>query len=223
MAEPQIAPYGEWKSPITLDLIVSESVSLGQIALDGADIYWTEMRPSEGGRIVVVRRTPDGATIDVTPPPFSARTRVHEYGGGAYTVSDGVVYFSNFSDQRIYRQDAGQSPYPITPEADIRYADYTVDRTRNRLISVQEDHTTADSEAVNTIVSLDVDGNFNPQVLVYGNDFYSSPRLSPDGSKLAWLTWNHPNMPWDGTELWMATVSEDGSLGPAVKVAGGTE
>ncbi len=221
MTEPQIAPYGSWKSPVTSDLIVSETVRLGQIMLDGEDIYWSEMRPAEGGRYVVVRRTPDGRATDVTPSPFNARTRVHEYGGGAFVVADGVVYFSNFADQRLYRQYPGDQPRPITPEAGLRYADSVVDRQRGRILCIREDHTDPGREAVNAIVSLDPEGSDGGQVLVSGNDFYSSPRLSPDGTRLAWLTWNHPDMPWDGTELWVGELQADGSLGRAQRVAGG--
>ena len=221
MTEPQVAPYGSWRSPITSDLIVAGTVSFEQIQLDGDDIYWTERRPAEGGRSVVVRRTADGQTQDLTPPGFNARTMVHEYGGGAYTVSDGVVYFSNFADQRLYRQDPGAAPRPITPEAPLRYADGVVDRRRGRLICVREDHTQAGREAVNTLVAVDLAGEQEARVLVAGNDFYAAPRLSPDGSRLAWLTWNHPNMPWDGTELWVGTLVPDGSVERAELVAGG--
>src|SRR5918998_318508 len=140
MAQPHVAPYGSWKSPITSDLIVSASVGLGQIALDGADTYWVELRPSEGGRNCVVRRTPDGVASDVTPQGFNARTRVHEYGGGDYAVHDGTVYFSNFSDQRLYRHARGSEPQAITPAAAMRYADMIVDRQRASLICVREDH-----------------------------------------------------------------------------------
>jgi dipeptidyl aminopeptidase/acylaminoacyl peptidase len=220
MSEARIAPYGAWKSPVTSDLIVAGTISLGQVRLDGDDIYWLEMRPSEGGRYRVVRRTPDGAQAEVTPATFNVRTRVHEYGGGAYAVHDGVVYFSNFEDQRLYRQLVGSEPEPITPQIAWRYADGVVDSGRNRLICVREDHTLG-QEAVNTLVSLPLDGHGEQQVLVFGNDFYASPRLSPDGTRLAWLTWNHPNMPWDGTELWMAQLQPDGSLSKAVLVAGG--
>ncbi len=223
MTERKVAPYGSWKSPITSDLIVSETIGLGQIALDGRDVYWLEMRPAEGGRYVVVRRSPDGQTADVTPPPFNARTRVHEYGGGAFVVANGTLYFSNFTDQRIYRQDPGSEPRPITPEAALRYADGVIDRHRRRMICVREDHTDVGGEAVNALVSLDLDESDGGQVLVSGNDFYSSPRLSPDGSRLAWLTWNHPNMPWDGTELWVGEIRKDGSLGRTERVAGGID
>jgi dipeptidyl aminopeptidase/acylaminoacyl peptidase len=223
MSEPKVAPYGSWKSPITSDLIVAETIGLGQIALDGDDVYWSEMRPAEGGRYVVVQRSPDGQTTDITLPPFNARTRVHEYGGGAYVVADGTVYFSHWDDQRMYRQDPGGQPHPITPEADLRYADGVVDRRRGRMVCVREDHTVAEHEAVNTLVSLDLDGREPARVLASGNDFYASPRLSPDGDRLAWLTWNHPNMPWDGTELWVGELQADGSLGRIESVAGGVD
>jgi len=226
MTEPQTAPYGSWKSPITSDLIVSESVRLGEVAIDGEAITWLEMRPVEGGRTVVVRRTPDGRTSDVTPPPYSAQTRVHEYGGGAYLAEDGTVYFSNMADQRLYRQDPGDEPWPITPEAKLRYADGVLDRRRNRVICVREDHTNAGLEPMNTIVGIDVRGeglNLGGRILVSGNDFYASPRLSPDGARLAWLTWNHPNMPWDGTELWVGEFQADGTLRSAMRVAGGAD
>src|SRR5713101_1961692 len=220
MASPEVAPYGSWKSPITSDLIVSGTVGLGQIAFDGEDIYWSEMRPAEGGRNVIVRRTPDGRTSDVTPAPFNVRTRVHEYGGGAFTVSDGTLYFTHFADQRLYRQVGAAAPQPLTPAADLRYADGVVDRRRGRIICVCEDHTITESEAANTLVGLDLVGG-DSQVLVSGSDFYSSPRLSADGSRLAWLAWNHPNMPWDGTELWVGECKPDGSLGRTERVAGG--
>ena len=223
MAAPSIAPYGSWKSPITSDLIVAESFGLGQVHLDGDDVYWVEMRPSEGGRNVVVRRTPNGRISDVTPPPFNVRTRVHEYGGGAFVVSEEVVYFSNFTDQRVYRQKPGGEPRPITPEAPLRYADFVIDRRRLRMVCVREDHTNAGEEAVNTLVSLDLEGGGAGGVLVSGNDFYSSPRVSPDGSRLTWLTWNHPNLPWDGTELWVGVLQADGSMGGTELVAGGAD
>lgn len=222
MTEPQIASYGSWLSPITSDFIVAGSVGLGQIALEGQDIYWIEMRPSEGGRYALVTRSAEGETRDVTPAGFNVRTRVHEYGGGAFIVSNGTVYFSNFSDRRIYRQSPGGEPQPVTPEANMDYADYAIDVKRGRLICVREDHTTA-GEAVNTVVSIDVEKGEDVRVLASGEDFYSTPRLSPDGQKLCWLSWNHPNMPWDGTELWVAQVNADGSLGESKRVAGGVE
>ena len=224
MAHPITAPYGTWKSPITADLIVADSIALGQIARDGADIYWSEMRPQEKGRYVVVRRTPDGTTADVNPAPFNARTRVHEYGGGSYSVHEGTLYFTNFADQRLYRQQSGGAPEALTPEgSDIRFADCVMDRRRNRLIGVREDHRAAQQEAVNTIAALDLVTGGAGQVLVSGSDFFASPRLSPDGTQLVWQSWNHPNMPWDGCELWLADLRADGSLGTPGLVAGGLE
>ena len=225
--------YGSWKSPITSDLIVSSSIRLGAIRLDGPDIYWGELRPSEGGRQLVVRYGPDdvqlpegGGVSDITPAPFNVRTRVHEYGGGEYLVCEGTVYFSNFADQRLYRQQAGEVPEAITPEvtpeSGLRYADGVVDERQQRLICVVEDHRQG-GEAVNAIAAIPLDGPLEgglPKVLVSGNDFYSSPRLSPDGRQLAWITWNHPQMPWDGTELWIASVTEDGSLSRPHKLVG---
>ena len=220
MVQVQIAPYGSWKSPISADLIVAGTIGLGQIALDGGDVYWSEGRPFEAGRSAIVRRTPDGNIADVTPAPFNVRTRVHEYGGGAFTVQDGTIYFSNFVDQRLYKQTPNSEPQPLTPVANRRYADTAIDRQRGRLICVCEDHTDG-GEPVNTVVSIDLHKSEDVQVLASGSDFYSSPRLSPDNSQLAWLSWNHPNMPWDGTQLWVAQINADGSLGEAECIAGG--
>ena len=227
MSQSTIAPYGSWKSPITSDSIVASAIGLSQPLIDGREIYWVEMRPTEGGRSVIVKREP-GILSDVTPPPFDARTRVHEYGGGDYTVRDGVVYFSNFSDQRLYVSRGEAAPKAITPVADLRYADPVIDKTRGRLICVREDHTVAHREAVNTLVAINLEGKLedgeNPgEMLVSGNDFYSSPRVSPDGSRLAWLTWKHPNMPWDGSELWIGRFGADGLLAISELVAGGTD
>lgn len=218
----RVAPYGSWKSPITSDLIVAETISLGQIALDGADTYWLEMRPSEGGRNVLVCLTPYGQTTDITPAPLNVRTRVHEYGGGAFLVAGGAVYFSNYADQRLYRQASGSEPEPITPEIPLRYADGILDARRNRIICVREDHIQPGREAVNTIASVDLNSG-NSKALISGHDFYASPRISPDGCRLAWLAWDHPNMPWDGTELWVGELQDDGALNASKCVAGGTE
>lgn len=223
MADRKVAPYGAWQSPISADLIVAGSIPLGGPAIDGADIYWTEGRPLEGGRTVLVRRSPGGQPHDITPAGFNVRSRVHEYGGGAYLVDAGVVYFSNFSDCLVYRQDPGAAPRPITADRALRYADFALDRTRGRLICVREDHRAGDQDAVSSLVALSLDGSGADTELVAGGDFYSSPRLSPDGARLCWLTWNHPNMPWDGTELWVTDLGADGSLGPAERVAGGPD
>lgn len=223
----KVAPYGSWASPITSELLVRGSVRILEIKVDGDDVYWIESRPTEAGRYVIVRRTPDGRTQDINPAPFNARTRVHEYGGGAFHVDNGTVYFANYADQRVYRQDPGGAPRPITPDLPLRYADFNSDRRRGRLICVREDHRGAhgpEQDAVNTIVALDSDGGdleTGGTVLLSGADFYSNPRVSPDGTRLCWLSWNHPNMPWDGTELWVGTIASDGSISDARLVAGG--
>jgi dipeptidyl aminopeptidase/acylaminoacyl peptidase len=221
MAPPIAAPYGSWKSPISAELVAGAEVGLEQVMLDGEDIYWIERRPQEGGRKVIVRRSA-GRLADMTPAPFNARTRVHEYGGGDYAVADGTILFSNYSDQRLYLQRGDSEPRPLTPAAELRYADGRIDSRRNLFFCVREDHT-AHGEAINTLVSVDVIEGGAGKILASGNDFYSSPRLSPDGSRLAWLTWNHPNMPWDGTELWVGKLTEDASLSEAVHIAGGLD
>ena len=221
MTEKIVAPYGSWKSPITSDLIVAGTIGLGEIALDGEDAYWIESRPSEGGRSVIVRRTPNGAIADVTPPGFNARSTVHEYGGGAYFVDAGTVYFSNFGDRRLYRQAPGEAPQPITSTEKMRYADGVIDHRRNLIYSVREDHTLGGRDATNTLVKIKLGGDVSGEVIVSGNDFYSSPRLSPDGNRLAWLSWDHPNMPWDGTELWVGELAKTGQIANAEIVAGG--
>lgn len=199
---------------------MSETIGLGQIALDGHDIYWVEARPAEAGRNVIVRCGRDGKIADVTPAPFSARTRVHEYGGGAFAVDKGVVFFSNDADQCLYRQDLGATPKPITAAGNRRYADGTIDHRRGRVICVCEDHASG-GEPDNTIAVVDLAGAGSVRELIAGADFYAAPRLSPDGRRLAWLSWNHPNMPWDGTDLWVADLQTDGSLAAAKHVAGG--
>jgi dipeptidyl aminopeptidase/acylaminoacyl peptidase len=215
------AAYGSWRSPLSAETVAAGHIGLSQIQLDGDDLYWVEQRPAESGRNVIVRRS-GGTLEDITPAAYNARTRVHEYGGGAYVVDRGSVWFTNFKDQRLYRQTSGKPPVPITREADVRHADLVLDRPHERLIAVREDHSTSSRWAVNTIVALPLGTpGAREQTLVEGNDFYASPRVNPAGTHLAWLTWNHPNMPWDGSELWIAELAEGGSLRAPRKVAGG--
>lgn len=183
------------------------ALRLDQIQLDRDDVYWIEGRASEGGRNVIVKRAA-GKITDVTPSGFNARTRVHEYGGAAYMVHQGTVFFSNFSDQRVYQQEPGKAPVPMSEEGPS-YADFRMDAHRSRLIGVRE------FEGENAIAAIP------GEVLVEGADFYSDPIVSPDGRFLAWLEWRHPNMPWDGTELWVAMFKGDGSIGAREHVAGG--
>jgi dipeptidyl aminopeptidase/acylaminoacyl peptidase len=219
---PETLPYGAWKSPITSDLIVAETIGLGAVLVDGDDIYWTESRPGEGGRNVLVKK--DGG--DVTPPPFNVRTRVHEYGGGAASVHQGAVWFSHFADQRLYRLEPGGVPQPLTPEpaggASFRYADGAIDAARGRWLGVREAHG-AEHQVDNAIVAVDPTTPSAGRVLAEGVDFYAAPRVSPDGSHLAWVQWNHPNMPWVGAELWVAEFAGDGGLGQRRKIAGGDD
>jgi dipeptidyl aminopeptidase/acylaminoacyl peptidase len=229
MTEKRVAPYGSWKSPITSELIVRGSVGLGMTATDGREVYWLESRPSEAGRSVVVRRGLGDANVDVNPQPYGARTRVHEYGGGDFAAHAGTIYFSNFADQRLYKvSPAGGDPRPLTPEGrDLRYADAVYDPRRNLLFAVREDHMAGGHEPANTIVRLDAGaderGLDEGTVVASGYDFYSTPRLSPDGRRLAWLSWNHPNMPWDGTELWVGELDDAGSIKNGSRVAGGED
>ena len=215
----KLSSYGSWRSPIKAEIVASTEVGLEQVRVDGSDLYWIERRAQEGGRKAIVQRSADGKITDITPAPFNTRTRVHEYGGGDYTVADDTIVFANFTDQRLYIQKPGSRPTPLTPEAKIRYADGEIDRRRNVVFCVREDHEDR-GEAVNSLVRVSLLGGDTGEVVVCGNDFYSSPRLSPDGSRLAWLTWNHPNMPWDGTELWVGTMNDDGSLREQRCIAG---
>ena len=219
MTQKRIAPYGSWKSPLTATAIASESFGLAQVAIDGDDLYWTETRPWEGGRSVIVRHSTDGQTSDVTPAGFNVRNRVHEYGGGTFTVHDGVVYFTNDSDQRVYAHRPGEAPIPLTPDEAQRYADLEVDRRHNRILCVSEDHSEPDTEPTNTVVGIDI-ASGEIMTIAQGRDFYSSPRVSSNGDRICWLAWDHPNMPWDETELWVADVDADGKPGKAQLVAG---
>ena len=215
----QTASYGSWKSPITADAIVEQSVRLGELCTDGDVIYYTEMRPSEKGRTVLVRILADGSTEDVLPEQYHVRTKVHEYGGGSFLVTDGVVYFCQFSNQQMYRMKDGNIDQ-ITDQDHYRYADMRWDPTRKILYCVCEEHT--DDAVNNFIVKVNPDSK-EVSGVEKGNDFYSSPRIHPDGTHLCYITWNHPNMPWDGTELWVRPIAADGTLEKGVKVAGGDE
>ena len=198
----QTAPYGSWTSPISADSLVQGSVRFGDTVLDGDTIYWIESRPAEAGRNVVVQRAADGPVIDLLPEPYNARTKAREYGGGALTVVRGIVYFVNYRDQCVYRIEPGQTPQAITRPSQRVFADFSYDARHDRLISVCENHSSEDREPEIVLVALELDGSGQVTTLVSGCDFYSSPRVSPDGDRLAWLSWSHPNMPWDSTELW---------------------
>ncbi len=215
----QTAPFGAWQSPITSTALVAESVGLDQPAITPAAIYWIENRASEQGRSVLVRIDATGTKVDLTPADFSVRSRVHEYGGAAMVIDGDTIYFSNHADQQLYRQTGTAQPQPLTHEAQLRYADAIIDLRHHRLICVREDHRDSTREAINQIVSIDLSSGVQ-SVLLSGHDFYAAPRLNPDGNSFAWLCWDHPNMPWDGTTLWCANVNDDGTLNPACLIAG---
>lgn len=214
-----IAPYGTWRSPLGADVIVSDAVRLGDVAADDGRIWWVEGRPTEGGRQVLVCRVGDDLPVDVLPQPFSVRTRAHEYGGGAVVVAGPVAWFCNDADQRIYRVVLGGEAQALTPIGPWRYADAVFDEPRNRLVCVREDHADETREPRNELVSVGLaDGEVT--VLASGHDFYASPRLRPHGDALAFITWDHPQMPWDGTQLWLAQVDDSGALATLDCVAG---
>jgi len=219
MNDPRTAPYGTWSSPIGANLLATAGVSLMEPWLEDGVAYWLEGRPAEGGRLAVVRGDPWSSPADVTPPGFNVRTTVHEYGGGSYLVHRGTVYFSNFADQRLYRQADAADPEPITPDTGgrHRYADGRVTPDGARVICVRERH--EDDGVVNELVVVPLDGG-DVRTIVGGRDFYSAPRIAPDGSKLAWLSWDLPWMPWDGCELWVGDLDADGEVANARRIAG---
>jgi len=221
--EPNFAPYGSWASPIRIDDVVGDVIGLSEPWIDGDDTYWLEARPFEAGRRALVRSGVDGVIADVTPPPFNVRTRVHEYGGGSYVAAGGVVVFSNFADGRLYRLDPGsEEPVAITPEGPWRYADLRADPARRRYLAVREDHS-ANGQPEAAIVAVPLDGGEPPTVLLHGPDFLAAPRLAPDGGRLAWLEWDHPDMPWDASRLRAAPIQPDGTLAESILVAGGPD
>jgi dipeptidyl aminopeptidase/acylaminoacyl peptidase len=224
------APFGSWTSPITASMVARGGMSargtLSDLTVEGSTVYWITLRPDEDGRYVITRLAPHAEPEDITPQGFNVRTLVHEYGGGSFCVHEGVVFFSNLSDQRVYRQDPGTPPHPISPEPVIprglRYADGCVTPDGTRLFLVREMHET-DGEVTNEIISLPTDGEGQPEVVASGHDFFASPRVDREGQQLAWLAWDHPQMPWDGTELWTAAIDADGQLVSAKRLAGGTQ
>lgn len=217
-----VAEYGFWKSPITADLVAGKSIRISEPTLDGGEVYWLEGRPAEGGRTALVCRGSEGDIRDLLQAPSSVRTGVHEYGGGAYAVLDGTVYFSEARDRLLYRLSPDGRLRALTADGPQRYADLEVDAARERIIAVCEDHSDSGREAQQSLVAIASGPDIQPvRCLLKGSDFYSNPRASPDGARLCWLQWQHPNMPWDGTELWVGNLGADGGLGEREKVAGG--
>lgn len=224
------APYGTWPAPISAEMVASAGLEFGHVALDGDTVYWREQRPDEDGRGVVVRHT-GSASETVTPADADVRTLVHQYGGGDFVVCDGTVFFARFDDQRVYRYAGDGEPIAITPEPErergLRYADFTASDDGKRLYCVRENHDAIDEDGLDEpetdLVVLSGEGDAEPRVVASGHDFYAAPALSPTGDRLAWLTWDHPRMPWDGTELHVADVDDDGTLSGQRVVMGGPE
>jgi dipeptidyl aminopeptidase/acylaminoacyl peptidase len=216
------APYGTWSSPITTDLLVEQTVRLSDAFAAGDSLYWTEGRPEEAGRQVVVERRADGSLHDLVPAGYSARTKVHEYGGLCTAVHAGALYFSNFADQRLYRVVDGAAPEAITPEPDVvaahRYAGPVVTPDGAWVICVRERHF---DEVENDLVAVSTSGDGTVRQLASGHDFFGTPALSPDGTRLAFCAWDHPRMPWDGTELSELELGADLEVASTRFVAGG--
>ncbi len=224
MSEPRIASYGAWSSPISASMLATNEIRIGQTWLEDGVAYWSEGRPAEGGRGVVVSGDPYSSPVDLVPADFNVRTTVHEYGGGAFAVQGGVLYCSRFEDQRLYRVEPGADPVAITPETGgaHRFADGRITADGSLWIGVRERHegTRIPDDVHNELVVLPTDGSAEPRMLASGRSFYAAPRLSPDGGQLSFLAWIFPWMPWDGCELWVADLATDGSLGPSRLVAG---
>ncbi|MEM7100209.1 MAG: prolyl oligopeptidase family serine peptidase [Pseudomonadota bacterium] len=219
------APFGTWESPVSAQLVSSSSNAVVGLHVDGEQLYWLEARPTEGGRIVLMRANEDGSGTAITGDEAYIRTLVHEYGGVSSVVHDGKVYYANVSDQALYAQttEPGQNAAVLSGVEGMRYADCVIDSTHNRLICVGEDHS-GEGEAVNFVTAVSLEGESNaPVVLWQGSDFVAYPRISPDGSQLSWVAWDHPNMPWDNTALWLAEVREDGSLSNARRINQGVD
>ncbi|KAI3512083.1 hypothetical protein L1887_19263 [Cichorium endivia] len=226
------APYGSWSSPITSDVVSGAAKGLGGTAVDShGRLFWLESRPTESGRLVIVKagNEENEEAIDVTPKDFSVRTVAQEYGGGAFSISGDTLVFSNYKDQRLYKQSLGSkdsAPVPLTPDYGgplVSYADGVYDTSLNRYITVSEDRRKSSLDSITSIVSIELGDNAvkEPKVLVSGNDFYAFPRLDPTGKKLAWIEWSHPNMPWDRSELWVGYISDTGDVYKRVCIAGG--
>ena len=219
----KIDTYGTWPSPIAAEAVGGQTLRLQLVQSAGAWVYWTEGRPSEGGRVALMRARSSGRPEEMLPAPFSARSRVHEYGGGEFLVAGDRIFFVNDTDQQVYETQAGAEPRPLTSEPGTRFADLAFDERRERLIAVAERHSPLVQVPENVLVSIELGTTQRGRVrdLVRGQDFYASPRISPDGGQLAYLSWNLPDMPWDEAALLVADLSGDGSAGRVRRIAGG--
>lgn len=222
-------PYIQWQPAVTPEQVFADYIGLGKVWAAGEKLYWLEIRPAEGGRTVLVQRDGQGHIQDITPEEYYIRSRVHEYGGGALALQDNTVVFVNFKDQRLYRQVIGQAPVALTPapaeeEYLNKYGGLDISTDRKYLVFVWEKEHQDPSRTINLLGTLDLTTGkvTEPVELISGSDFYSAPRLSPIGDRIAWASWDFPYMPWDSTELFIADF-ENGRIVEAsiTKVAGG--
>ncbi len=219
-------PFGRWPSLISAASVAGSALRFGRIQAEGPAVYWSESRPAEKGRSPVMRWTAKDDAAELLPAPYSARSRVHEYGGGEFLVAGGVLYFVNDADQDLYAADLASGPQPfirrVTDIPHTRFADMTWDHRRKRLIALGETHGAA-ALPQNALWTIAAEGRSSEGacIALQGRDFYASPRIGPDGRRLAFLAWDLPDMPWDAAGLFVATVSGDGSLTEPVRIAGG--
>ncbi len=212
---PITSPYGTWSSPITPDSLVAGAAGISEVVPQRASVWWSESRPSEGGRTALMRWQ-DGTVQEMSPAEANIRTTVHEYGGGSWWVDNEIAFYVDYADQRLRSLSCeGEikllSPVPVQ-ERGLRYADFRVTADGSWLIAVQEQHDQQRDEPENSIVAIATDGSLRCRVLAKGADFYGSPRISPDGSQLCWVQWDHPNMPWDDTQLMVANLQQSDSV-----------
>ncbi|MGK0321201.1 MAG: dipeptidyl aminopeptidase/acylaminoacyl peptidase [Granulosicoccus sp.] len=203
------SPYGSWPSPITANMLVSGATGISEVVPDGQSVWWAESRPSEGGRVAIMHWQ-NGNSQEVTPTGANVRTTMHEYGGGAWWAENGVLWYVDYSDQRLRQLDLGKDVEVISAEPEtakaLRYADMRPTRCGQWLISVHEKHSDITNEPQNLLIAVATNSSGNSIELAMGADFYGSPALSPNGKELAWVQWDHPNMPWDDTTLMLADI-----------------
>lgn len=212
-------PFGLWNSPVTAENVAKGSLYIQNIKVEGTNTYLSVMRPENKGKSTIMRIDLEGDCKDMTPSDFDVRTFVHEYGGGAFTVFNGTIYASRGSDNQIYIIRDDEDPKQLTHSPHLRFSDMHISPWG--LIAVTEKH--EENAPVENFLSLINLNDGNVKKIASGYDFYSSPALSKDGKKIAWISWNHPEMPWTNTELWVAEFGEGGHLENQKKVRGSQE
>lgn len=221
------APYGTWPSDLSGEVVAGAALRFGLVRTDNdGTIYWSEGRPAEKGRCPILRQTRSGDIEELLPPPFSARSKVHEYGGGEFTISNGTIFFVNADDQDIYKLIPGQDPERITDDQNMRFADIVWDTKRNRLIAVVERQpNNGHHHPENFIASISLEDAPSAAItpIVDGQDFFAKPTINEEGRKIAWLAWDLPDMPWDSASLYVADMEAEGSVGTSVQLAGDSE